>query len=179
MLADRVSMSGMRILDVGCGEGKNAAYLAGLGAVVRAFDVSPLAIRNARIAWGELSNVTWEVADLRTLPLESAPFDVIVAYGVFHCLSAPEEIYSAARRLQQATTAGGYNVVCAFNSRYQDLRNAHPTLRPTLLRHEDYQLIYSDWDLITISDSDLHESHPDRNIPHIHTVTRLLAQRRG
>ena len=146
---------------------------------MRAFDVSPLAIRNARIAWGELKNVTWEVADLRTLPLEAIPFDVIVAYGVFHCLSAAEEICSAARRLQQATIAGGYNIVCAFNSRHQDFRHAHPRLRPTLLRHEDYQLIYSDWDLSTASDSDLYESHPDRNIPHVHTVTRLLAQKRG
>jgi len=167
----------MRILDAGCGEGKNAAYLAGLGALVRAIDVSPLAIRNAKAAWAELHNLTWEIADIRTAPLQPAGYDVIVAYGLFHCLPAVEDIYSTARQLQQATVVGGYNVICAFNDRRQDLRDAHPTLRPSLLAHDKYRTLYSGWDYLVVSDSDLHESHPDKNVPHVHALTRLLTQK--
>jgi hypothetical protein len=45
-LADIVpSFHGLRILDAGCGEGKNAVFFAQRGAFVRAIDVSALAAR--------------------------------------------------------------------------------------------------------------------------------------
>ena len=167
----------MRILDAGCGEGKNAVYLAGFSALVRAIDVSSLAIRNARAAWGDPQNITWEVVDIRAVSLQPQAYDVIVAYGLFHCLPSVADVRSTARRLQEATAPGGYNVICAFNNRQQDLSRAHPTLRPTLLTHDDYQRLYSGWAEIVASDSDLHESHPDRNVPHVHSLTRLLVQK--
>jgi SAM-dependent methyltransferase len=48
-------------VDLGCGTGKNAAYLAGLGWEVTAVDVSPVAIAQARARSG---TVKWGVADL-------------------------------------------------------------------------------------------------------------------
>jgi 2-polyprenyl-3-methyl-5-hydroxy-6-metoxy-1,4-benzoquinol methylase len=167
----------MQILDAGCGEGKNAVYLAGFSAFVRAIDVSPLAIRNAKMAWGNPPNVTWEIADIRTTVLPRGAYDVIVAYGLLHCLPSVDDVHLTAQRLQEATAPGGYNVICAFNNRTQDLRDAHPNLRPTLLTHDDYRLLYSPWAELAVSDSDLHESHPDRSVPHVHSLTRLLARK--
>src|SRR6266849_156523 len=44
--------AGMTVLDTGCGEGRNAIYLARLGANVRAVDISSRrAIANAQRAW--------------------------------------------------------------------------------------------------------------------------------
>lgn len=40
--------SGMRVLDVACGEGRNAVWLARQGLRVTAFDISPLALAKAR-----------------------------------------------------------------------------------------------------------------------------------
>ncbi len=80
------SFEGLEVLDIGCGEGKNAAFLARRGARVRAVEISELALRNARQAWETVEGVEWEQADARHLLLPADAYDIIVAYGLFHCL---------------------------------------------------------------------------------------------
>src|SRR5690348_9530634 len=63
-------MSGMLVLDAGCGEGKNAKYLSSAGAIVRAIDVSPYAIANAK-KLSCPSDPHWELADIREIDLPS------------------------------------------------------------------------------------------------------------
>jgi hypothetical protein len=53
---------------------------------VRALDLSELAIANAHKAWGAMPNVSWEVADIRGAVLPSCEYDVVIAYGLLHCL---------------------------------------------------------------------------------------------
>ena len=168
----------LRILDAGCGEGKNASYLAKHGAVVRAMDASEIAISNARDSWGEMGQVTWEVEDVRQVSLPSVSFDVVIAYGLLHCLRSSEEMIEVVNKLKNATKPGGYNVICAFNDRYQDL-TAHPGFVPCLISHASFLAMYSEWDVLEATDSDLHEQHPHNNIEHTHSMTRLIAQHRG
>lgn len=169
------SLQGLRVLDAGCGEGKNAIYFAAGGAKVEAIDASALAIRNARQHWGEAAAVSWTVGDVRATPLDPSGYDVIVAYGLFHCMSAVSEIESLIRKLREATRPGGLNVVCTFNSRSQDL-SAHPGFHPTLVAHSWYVERYADWELLEVTDADLAERHPHNNAPHTHSMTRILAR---
>jgi 2-polyprenyl-3-methyl-5-hydroxy-6-metoxy-1,4-benzoquinol methylase len=170
------TFAGLRVLDVGCGEGKNAAFLAGHGAEVSAIDVSAAAIRNAKMAWPELDRVAWEVADISALKLTSDSYDVVVLYGILHCLDSADEVRAIIERLGQATRAGGYHVVCAFNDRRQEL-HAHPGFSPTLLKHEAYLDLYRGWHHLFATDTDLYETHPHNNIPHTHSMTRIIAQK--
>ena len=57
-------LAGKMVLNVGCGEGKNAIYCSRRGATVFAVDVSEAALENARKTWPDYSRVTWKVADL-------------------------------------------------------------------------------------------------------------------
>lgn len=168
--------AGHSVLDVGCGEGKNAAYLALRGADVLAFDVSPLAIGNARGAWPDVAGVEWLCSDAMAFDFGIRRFDIVIAYGLYHCLQGKDEIQTLQLRLSRATKAGGYHVVCAFNSRQQDLR-AHPGFRPCLCDHSFYLDLYRDWDLLSATDSDLTEVHPNNGIRHSHAMTRLLARK--
>jgi 2-polyprenyl-3-methyl-5-hydroxy-6-metoxy-1,4-benzoquinol methylase len=163
-------------LDAGCGEGKNAIYLARLGAAVRAVDISAVAIRNARRAWGDAELVSWEVADISTLKYSVGAYDLVIAYGLLHCLPDEDTIRTLIERLQETTRPGGYNVICTFNSRSQDLI-AHPDLDPTLLSHGQYLDYYRSWEICHESDRDLHEVHPNNLIPHSHSMTRIIARR--
>jgi SAM-dependent methyltransferase len=167
---------GLSVLDAGSGEGKNAGYLAGLGANVIAFDVSEVAVRRAKALWEHSSRVRWAVADVRAVVLAPASFDVVLAYGLFHCLENVEEIVDTIKKVKAATKAGGYNMICAFNDRFQDL-SAHPGFQPVLLSHEAYRAAYRDWDLLVDSDTDLTEVHPHNAILHTHALTRILARR--
>lgn len=170
--------SGKRILDVGCGEGKNAIFLASQGAYVEAYDVSDLAIEHAKRAAssGPHGSVTFEVRDAREIKANPETFDGVIAYGFFHCLASPEEIRRSCVNLKALVARGGGFVLCAFNDRSQDL-SAHPGFFPTLLPHLSYLELFADWEIILSSDRDLHETHPHNGIPHVHSMTRILARR--
>ena len=170
------SWRGLTVLDVGCGEGKNAAFAAQHGASVRAIDASVLALRNAAAAWPTTGNINWELADVRTLEFPPDAYDVVLAYGLLHCFANESEVRRVVAMLQHTTAAGGFNVICAFNSRSQDLR-AHPGFDPVLLDHDDYVRLYANWRVLYSTDNDLDEVHPHNGIRHVHSITRLIARK--
>jgi tellurite methyltransferase len=157
------SVRGYAILDAGCGEGKNAAFLAAGEAAIDAFDISVLAIENGRRHFGDHPGIEWTVGDIREISLPQNHYDVVIAYGLLHCLSATAEIREVIGRLQSATRHLGYNVICAFNDRHQEL-HAHPGFSPSLLSHADYMAVYTSWEVLKESASDLTERHPHNNI---------------
>jgi 2-polyprenyl-3-methyl-5-hydroxy-6-metoxy-1,4-benzoquinol methylase len=79
------SCKGLRVLDLGCGEGKNANALALAGAAVTAVDCSALAIANGRKAFAD-AEIEWIVSEGAAYLADCEPFDVIVMYGLLHCL---------------------------------------------------------------------------------------------
>jgi tellurite methyltransferase len=167
--------TGLDVLDAGCGEGKNAAFLSERRARVHAIDVSDVAIRNGKAAFGNGSGIEWVVGDIRNIEL-TTKYDIVLAYGLLHCIQSKAEIAKTVLKLQQATVSRGFNMVCALNDRRQDM-SAHPDLNPTLLPHRSFLNLYSDWELLHGSDTDLTETHPNNNIEHTHSLTRILARK--
>lgn len=74
-----------RVLDLGCGTGENALYLAESGLEVVGIDGAPRAIRKAKSkAQARGLNVEFEVADALALPSPPSPFDTVIDSGCFH-----------------------------------------------------------------------------------------------
>jgi 2-polyprenyl-3-methyl-5-hydroxy-6-metoxy-1,4-benzoquinol methylase len=168
-------MKGRLVLDAGCGEGKNSAFLAGQGASVRAIDVSSYALANARRAW-PTESITWEQGDIASIELIERSLDIVVCYGLYHCLPDVATVRSAVSKLKAATRPNGFHVVCAFNSRLQELDRAHPEFAPLLEPHAFYLELYKDWEILEHSDEDLVEQHPHNEISHRHSMTRLIVR---
>jgi SAM-dependent methyltransferase len=78
--------AGGLVLDVGCGPGHVARYLADRGAHVEGVDLSPAMIAEARAAFPDLA---FRVADMFALPHESSSVRGIVAfYAIVHLETA-------------------------------------------------------------------------------------------
>jgi 2-polyprenyl-3-methyl-5-hydroxy-6-metoxy-1,4-benzoquinol methylase len=80
-------LAGLRILDVGCGEGENSLLLASLGAKVTGIDISPAAIELARerARLSGLSDSTEFIcAPLEQAALPEKAFDLIWGDNVLH-----------------------------------------------------------------------------------------------
>jgi tellurite methyltransferase len=173
------SCGGLRVLDAGCGEGKNALFMASQGAAVDGFDISEIAIEHARnLINDKETDIRFTVSDIRHVDLRDRLFDVVISYGLFHCLSGEDEIVQVCTKLQKATCPGGYFILCAFNSRFQDL-SAHPGFSPTTLSHHQYEQFFDRWELIESTDTDLVETHPHNGILHTHSMTRIIAKKSG
>lgn len=176
LLPTYADLTGARVLDLGCGEGKNAVFLAQLGCDVEAWDISDNALSNAKRAW-PTAPVLWRCKDALSVSAESRQFDIVVAYGLFHCLSR-SAIATTVLHIQRITEANGFNIVVCFNNRRQvNIQVAHPSFAPTCLAHNYYQFAYRDWRVLHDTDADLAERHPTNHIAHTHSMTRILAQK--
>lgn len=81
---------GIRVLDVACGEGRNAVWLAQQGCEVVAIDISPVAIEKARRLAAERGvHVAFELVDVRNWRWPPSAFDAVVS--VFIQFAAPAE----------------------------------------------------------------------------------------
>jgi SAM-dependent methyltransferase len=89
-LADELSAAPGRVLDVGCGSGRDAVYLAGRGWTATGVDAVPQAIEQARRrAHAAGADVTWVLGDvtaLQTLGIGEG-YDLLLDRGCFHGLS--------------------------------------------------------------------------------------------
>lgn len=73
-----------KILDIGCGEGKNAVFLARNGYNVTAFDISEQGLTKARKLADHFDvEIDFFKADVRDFRLETE-YDIIFSSGVFH-----------------------------------------------------------------------------------------------
>jgi SAM-dependent methyltransferase len=166
------------VLDVGCGEGKNAAFFARRGAEVEAYDISRVAIAHARDASGAAHpGIRFMVADVSEVNFDRNDYDVVVAYGLFHCLGGFGGVEALVTRLKQVTRPGGVHIVCALNARLDGFTEGHVAFRPSLCGHTDYLAPYQDWDIVGAADSDLTEAHPPNYVVHTHAATRFYARR--
>ena len=166
-----------KVLDIGCGEGKDAVFLARNGYDVTAFDVSEQGLSKAR----ELANhcgveIDFFKADVRDFRLET-DYDIIFSSGVFHYI--PNELReSVIDSLKTHTTANGINVINVF------VRKPFIPLPPDI---EESEIAAGDWksgELCMYYHDWLFHKNEERifdcnssGVPHKHCMDVLLAEK--
>jgi SAM-dependent methyltransferase len=91
-LAERGAISG-NVIDVGCGTGENALYLASIGLAVTGIDAAPTAIDRAQVkARRRGVDATFLVADALALESLGRTFDAAIDCGCFHTFADPERL---------------------------------------------------------------------------------------
>jgi Cyclopropane fatty acid synthase and related methyltransferases len=114
-----------RAVDLGCGEGANAVFLARAGFDVVGIDFSPVALRKAQraaLAAGVSERLRLVCADLTapSLPGVEGPFDLLVDYGTLDDL-VPTDRRAMASAIIRLARPGSIFVLYAFYATRADL----------------------------------------------------------
>lgn len=110
---------GLKLLDAGCGTGRNLHYLLQAGVKVYGADVSAEAVQRVRELASELAPTlppsNFVVADLETLPFESKKFEVVLCSAVLHFARNEAHFIGMVQELWRVLKPGGM-LFCRFGT---------------------------------------------------------------
>jgi SAM-dependent methyltransferase len=161
-----------RVLDAGCGDGKNSLYLARLGSEVTAFDISASAIAAFNLRRSQslgTQTINLFQANVINLKVPSGSFDLVVAYGLYHCLEN-KDLLLGHEALTAALKPGGMFAFAAFNDELPlPLDHQTPGL---ILRPSDHILfLLEGWGVDALEIGTITENHLPLVGQHSHSLT--------
>lgn len=139
-------ISKCKALDIGCGTGDNAIWLAQQQFVVTACDISETAIDIAKEKCsGSNVNCSFIVADFLNNRIPASPFGFVFDRGCLHSVDTAEERRQFAENVASNLEEGGLWLTLAGNTDEQDRENGPPqlTARELLTAVEPYCEIIS------------------------------------
>lgn len=153
------SLSPGKALDLGCGQGRNALFLAQQGFEVTAVDQNELALEILQsIVEQEDLEMTVGLYDINSASLTQT-YDLIVSTVVLMFLQA-DRIPAIIQNMQDQTNPGGYNlIVCAMDT------EDYPCQVPFSFTFKEGELAdyYKDWELIKYNENPGHLHRRDEH----------------
>lgn len=141
-LLRRVARRGDRALDLGCGEGRHAIFLAKLGCRVDAVDLEPRALRLAAAEARRAGvRIRFRAANALKLPFSDATFDVVVDYGCFHHVVKPDW-KRFVREVRRVLRPGGHLSLSVFSTKYKHHAGERRT-RPWIYHRDHYDRFFT------------------------------------
>ncbi|WP_284745259.1 class I SAM-dependent methyltransferase [Amycolatopsis sp. RTGN1] len=164
-------------LDAGCGDGKNAIHLERLGFDVIGIDHSDVAIKllherfhsNGRPVLGSYS-----VADVRTWRPVGLEVDVLVSYGLYHCL--PQNDRATHEHLLNLIRPGGTLLFCSLTDGVP-MGDEHCTPGIELPSVKEVDEHLQGFTILERSVEKFDGSHPPLVGPHRHEAIWISARR--
>ncbi|TCM95875.1 tellurite methyltransferase [Paenibacillus sp. BK033] len=164
----------LKLLDIGCGEGRDAVFFARNGYEVTGIDVSDAGIektkRLAERAGVQVNAVKADILDFRL----DTPYDIIYSSGVLHYIK-PEFRQEIFANYKQFTNPGGIHVLNVFV--HKPFIAPPPEKEPHAYKWHSGELLshYRDW-LITDS-AEIVFDCSSSGIPHQHAMSTVMARK--
>lgn len=145
-----------RTLELGCGTGTNAVWLAQQGFDVTAIDISPTAIARAvqRAADAGVS-VKFIVADVTRMPDLGEPFSFFFDRGCYHAVRRTDAA-GFLRELDRVTAPGAIGIVLTGNAR-EERKPGPPVVTEETIRNE----LGSLFDVLSLHEFRFDQEEPD------------------
>lgn len=167
-----------KVLDIGCGEGKDAVFLAKNGYQVTAFDLAESGLKKAgELAMRNMVEVDFFRANINEFVLKDT-YDIIFSSGVFHYL-AEEKRKPFVEMLKAHTCKNGLNVINVFVQKpfidvAPDLEESEKKIKKHW-RTGELDCYYHDW--LFHERSELIFDCNSGGVPHKHCMDVVIAQK--
>lgn len=167
----------MHFWDIGCGEGKDAVFLARNGYIVSAFDVTDSGIEKGKML-AEKSGVYVDFFKANILDYRlSEKFDIVYSSGVFHYIT-PDIRSELVENLKLNTNKNGIHAINVFVekpfiNRVSDLERSEENRFPWKLGELFSQ--YHDW-LLHKTDEVIFDCNSGGK-PHKHCMDIMIAEK--
>lgn len=164
----------LKLLEIGCGEGRDSVFFAKNGYQVTAFDLAESGIEKARrLAEVHQVEVNFFRADLRQFRLEET-YDVIYSSGVLHHIPEElrEELFS---NYKNHTAPGGLNAMNVFVSKAYIPVPPDSDGDDNTWESGELSFLYRDWKILAGREEEFDCS--SGGIAHKHCINVLLAQK--
>lgn len=163
-----------KILDVGCGDGRHALYLAKLGFSVDAFDISKNAIEklNYLKAIHDLNLNTW-VCDVFDFDFQY-PYDLIIIHGVLQFIEKSKQP-TVIELLKKWTKNDGYHIIALFTDEEpvpDDLKD----IMVGVFKNEEIKEYYREWKLEMFENRKFRDEH-ENGIKHCHSMNKMIVRK--
>ncbi|OCX53778.1 hypothetical protein BEL04_05685 [Mucilaginibacter sp. PPCGB 2223] len=167
-------------LDMGCGDGKNMFFLEKRGWVVEGIDKSILAIEGAKRRFKENNLIprgNLIVKDITDYEYPLDHFNLVVCYGLYHCLTK-NEINHIHYKMIASLKSGGLIAFCMINNNLRMPAN-HGTTK-TFLRSENYviELVNEQLEILKVFTGEIEEEHLPVIGKHKHSITWCLFKKK-
>jgi SAM-dependent methyltransferase len=169
-------------LDVGCGEGADAIWLAAQGWQVTAIDVSPVALERAAnhaVAAGEqiAARITWQQADILVWEPPPRQFDLVSAQFMQLPLPARDAVY---RRLAAAVRPGGALLIVGHHPLDLHAPTGRPHLPELFFTADELAALLdpATWQILVAAAPARQATNPEGQPVTVHDAV-LLARRHG
>lgn len=163
------------VLDVGCGDGKNAFYLAKQGFEnIDAFDISKTAIEKIeRLCCNENININTYVTSVSEFEFKKR-YDLIMSFGVFHFMPK-DEWKEFIKEAQNNTTVGGIHIIQLFNDNIAPTSDIAP-YAIGMAKDGEIKKMYEDWEIIEYFSYTFDDEHP--GVPsHKHASNKIVVRK--
>ena len=164
----------VRILDLGCGVGRNAIPIAKIigpnGGKVTCVDVLDIAIEKLREnseKYGVSNHIESEVAEVEKFPIKIDYFDLILSFSVLeHGVSSEESFFKVIRNIKDGTKKGGLNYL-GITTNLEELDAKTLEKLPKDIVYDasfekaksDLENIYRDWEVLSTEKSFYREEY--------------------
>jgi tellurite methyltransferase len=162
---------GARVLELGCGEGRDSVFFATRGFAVTGVDISVAGLRKAeRLARAARVSIRWVQSDLARW-LGGGPYDLVYSCGAIHYVPRRRRIHLF-RRLKLATSAGGYHSHVVFSDRSVYVEHGEVI---DYFTEGELSRLYADWTLMRAERRLI--SCAQDGTAHEHSVEQIIARK--